>query len=114
MTVIRCMNWRFLNIAENHFKVILSNELILDYADGRFRMHFISQDKTSVSAGRSMRYVEVDEVKDLKILADRSSVEVFVNDGEYVFSTRYYPKIINYWQKLWKHRLDCQKLCNEI
>ncbi len=37
-----------------------------------------------------MRYVEVDEVKDLKILADRSSVEVFVNDGEYVFSTRYY------------------------
>ena len=81
-----------LNIAENHFKVILSNELILDYEDGRFRMHFISQDKTSVSAGRSMRYVEVDEVKDLKILADRSSVEVFVNDGEYVFSTRYYPE----------------------
>lgn len=80
------------NIAENHFKVILSNELILDYADGRFRMHFISQDKISVSAGRSMRYVEVDEVKDLKILADRSSVEVFVNDGEYVFSTRYYPE----------------------
>lgn len=81
-----------LNIAENHFKVILSNELILDYADGRFRMYFISQDKTSLSAGRSMRYVEVDEVKDLKILADRSSVEVFVNDGEYVFSTRYYPE----------------------
>ena len=81
-----------LNIAENHFKVILSNELILDYADGRFRMHFISQDKTSVSAGRSMRYVEVDEVKNLKILTDKSSVEVFVNDGEYVFSTRYYPE----------------------
>ena len=39
-----------------------------------------------------MRYVEVDEVKDLKILADRSSVEVFVNDGEYVFSTRYYAE----------------------
>ena len=81
-----------LNIAENHFKVILSNELILDYADGRFRMHFISQSKASVSAGRSMRYVEVDEVKNLKILADKSSVEVFVNDGEYVFSTRYYPE----------------------
>lgn len=52
----------------------------------------ISQDKTSVSAGRSMRYVEVDEVKNLKVLADRSSIEVFVNDGEYVFSTRYYPE----------------------
>ena len=52
----------------------------------------ISQDKTFVSAGRSMRYVEVDEVKNLKVLADRSSIEVFVNDGEYVFSTRYYPE----------------------
>lgn len=80
------------DITENHFKVILSDELILDYADGRFRMHFTSQNKTSVSAGRSMRYVEVDEVKNLKILADKSSVEVFINDGEYVFSTRYYPK----------------------
>ncbi len=80
------------DITENHFKVILSDELILDYADGRFRMYFTSQDKTSVSAGRSMRYVEVDEVKNLKILADKSSVEVFINDGEYVFSTRYYPK----------------------
>ena len=39
-----------------------------------------------------MRYVEVDEVKNLKVLADRSSIEVFVNDGEYVFSTRYYPE----------------------
>ncbi len=36
-----------------------------------------------------MRYVEVEEVENLKILADTSSVEVFVNDGEYVFSTRY-------------------------
>ena len=32
-----------------------------------------------------MRYVEVEEVENLKILADTSSVEVFVNDGEYVF-----------------------------
>ena len=77
-------------------------------------MHFTDQDKTSVSSGRSMRYVEVEEVENLKILADTSSVEVFVNDGEYVFSTRYYPEVINYRQKLWEHRLRCQKLCNEI
>ena len=80
------------DITKNRFKVILSEKLILDYADGKFRMHFTDQDKTSVSSGRSMRYVEVEEVKNLKILADTSSVEVFVNDGEYVFSTRYYPE----------------------
>lgn len=78
-------------ITENQFKVVLSDELILDYEEGKFQMHFTSQDKTSVSAGRSKRYVEVKDVENLKILADTSSVEVFVNDGEYVFSTRYYP-----------------------
>lgn len=78
-------------IRENQFKVVLSDELVLDYKEGKFQMHFTSQDKTSVSAGRSKRYVEVKEVENLKILADTSSVEVFVNDGEYVFSTRYYP-----------------------
>ena len=36
-----------------------------------------------------MRYVEVDEVKDLKILADRSSVEVFVRN----YVTKYEFKI---------------------
>ena len=102
------------DITKNRFKVILSEKLILDYADGKFRMHFTDQDKTSVSSGRSMRYVEVEEVENLKILADTSSVEVFVNDGEYVFSTRYIRKFINYRQKLWEHRLRCQKLCNEI
>ena len=81
------------DITKNRFKVILSEKLILDYADGKFQMRFTDQDKTSVSSGRSMRYVEVEEVENLKILADTSSVEVFVNDGEYVFSTRYYPEV---------------------
>ena len=51
------------DITKNRFKVILSEKLILDYADGKFRMHFTDQDKTSVSSGRSMRYVEVEEVE---------------------------------------------------
>ena len=54
------------NISGNQFKVILSDELILDYKDGKFQMHFTSREKTSLSAGRSLRYVEVEEVKNLK------------------------------------------------
>lgn len=102
------------DITKNRFKVILSEKLILDYADGKFRMHFTDQDKTSVSSGRSMRYVEVEEVENLKILADTSSVEVFVNDGNMYFRQDIIRKFINYRQKLWEHRLRCQKLCNEI
>ena len=56
------------NISGNQFKVILSDELILDYKDGKFQMHFTSREKTSLSAGRSLRYVEVEEVK--KILEE--------------------------------------------
>ena len=36
--------------------------------------------------------VTLDSVTDVEILVDHSSVEVFVNDGEAVFSTRFYPK----------------------
>lgn len=78
-------------IKENHFQAVLSDELILDYENGRFQMHFTTKSKTSVSAGRSLRYAEVGTLENVKILADTSSVEVFVNDGEFVFSTRYYP-----------------------
>ncbi len=80
-------------IKENHFQAVLSDELILDYENGRFQMHFTTKSKTSVSAGRSLRYAEVGTLENVKILADTSSVEVFVNDGEFVFSTRYYPEV---------------------
>ena len=80
------------DIQNNAFRAVLAEELILEYRDGRFEMHFTSQDKDSVSAGRSLRYVDVDHISDVEILVDKSSVEVFVNDGEYVFSTRFYPQ----------------------
>lgn len=79
-------------ITDNQFEIVLSEELVLDYAGGRFRMYFKNQDKASVSAGRNLRYAEIEEVHNITILTDISSVEVFVNDGEYVFSTRYYPE----------------------
>ena len=79
-------------IKENQFCIKLAEELVLDYADGRFQMRFTDTSKDAVSAGRGIRYVDVDQVENIKVLADVSSVEVFVNDGEYVFSTRYYPE----------------------
>ena len=39
-----------------------------------------------------MRYVDVDKISNVEILVDKSSVEVFVNNGEYVFTTRFYPQ----------------------
>lgn len=79
-------------IQNNQFCIALAEELLLEYTDGRFRMRFTDNRKTCVSAGRDCRYVETDEVTNIRVIADVSSVEVFVNDGEYVFSTRYYPE----------------------
>ena len=79
-------------IRENRFHAQLAGGLQLDWHDGRFEMYFENRDKNSPSAGRSVRYAEADRLEDVRILADISSVEVFVNDGEYVFSTRYYPE----------------------
>ena len=80
------------NIYGNYFRAVLGEELLLEYRNGRFEMRFTSQDKASVSAGRGLRYVKLERVEDIRILTDVSSAEVFINGGEYVFSTRYYPQ----------------------
>lgn len=80
------------NIKNNEFCAVLAGELVLEYKDGRFEMCFTDNGKSAVSAGRSKRYVQLDTLTDVLILADVSSVEVFLNGGEYVFSTRYYPE----------------------
>ena len=80
------------NIRENHFRLVLAEELILEYREGRFEMRFTDQSHTSVSAGRRLRYVEMESVENVRILTDVSSVEVFINDGQYTFTTRYYPE----------------------
>ena len=78
-------------IRKNHFRAVLAEELILEYREGRFEMRFTDQNRNSVSAGRGLRYAEMGNVENVRILTDVSSVEVFINDGQYVFTTRYYP-----------------------
>ena len=79
-------------ICNNRFQAVLGEELVLEYRDGQFEMWFKKQEKTGVSAGRGRRWVDMERLENVKILADISSAEVFLNDGEYVFSTRYYPE----------------------
>lgn len=41
--------------------------------------------------GRDQRSVKIESLKELTIFCDTSSLEIFVNDGEEVFTTRFYP-----------------------
>jgi len=41
--------------------------------------------------GRTVRNAEIDNVRNIRVIADMSSIEVYINDGETVMSTRIYP-----------------------
>ena len=80
------------DILDDQFHAALSENLIVRYENNRFEIKFINNRNNKVSCGRKCRSVEIDHLTDVRILADESSVEIFVNDGAYVFSTRYYPE----------------------
>ena len=80
------------DISDDQFHAVLAENLIVKYENNRFVIEFINSRNNKVSCGRKIRYVEMDHVTDVRILSDESSVEIFVNDGAYVFSTRYYPE----------------------
>ena len=61
--------------------VIICNgkELILDLTKG------------DIGSGRTVRKALTGKISDLRIIADRSSLEIFANGGRYVISSRFYP-----------------------
>lgn len=80
------------------FTATVDGELKLSFvpAEGelpsRFEMRFTDEGRASAGCGRTVRWEPVDEVCNVRIVGDVSSVEVFVNDGVLVFSTRIYPE----------------------
>ena len=80
------------DISDDQFHAVLAENLIVKYENNRFVIEFINSRNNKVSCGRKIRCAEMDHVTDVRILSDESSVEIFVNDGAYVFSTRYYPE----------------------
>ena len=80
-----------LTVESGDMKVALCGGLILRYreAEGIFWMEFKD---SRLGGGRDIRGRRMKELTKLRILVDVSSVEVFLNDGQDVFSTRFYPE----------------------
>ena len=68
-------------------EINLGDNLKFVYSDGMAEL----LPGNDAGAGRKVRKARIDYVKKVRILADVSAVEVYLNDGEMVFSTRYYP-----------------------
>ena len=66
----------------------LNDALVLSYSKGIFALKFIDED---TAAGRTQRSIRLKELSDLRIIVDGSTVEIYLNDGRAVFSTRWFP-----------------------
>ena len=65
------------------FEASIRESVLLKYEDGVFEM-------IMDSFGRSIRKLRLESLESVRILLDRSVVEVYINDGEYVMTTMYY------------------------
>lgn len=77
----------------------VSGSFVLHIAQGA-ELHYTQPDRRCVlrftdpvlSGGRTQREVLLDDAcRSLDVWGDASSLEIFLNQGEAVFSTRYYP-----------------------
>ena len=55
------------------------NEIVLDLSQG------------DIGSGRTVRKVLTGKINDIRIIIDRSSIEIFAGGGAYVMSSRFYP-----------------------
>ena len=69
------------------FQISMGGQMVFKYEDGVAEIGFSG----IAGAGRTKRKAKVDELKNIRLLADTSAAEIYLNDGETVFSTRYYP-----------------------
>lgn len=80
-----------LTVENKNVRVTLAGGLVLRYdrEEGIFWMEFTDH---SLGAGRTVRGRKLENLTDMRVLVDVSCVEVFLNEGRDVFSTRFYPE----------------------
>ncbi len=69
------------------FKIYLRKDVTLFYKDG-----ILSLKMGKSGSGRDERLIKIDEITSLRIFSDRSSLEIFINDGAYVMTNRVYAQ----------------------
>lgn len=74
-------------------KIILEQGLVFSYEDGIATLEFACDSDSNHSLGckRNRRTSKIQGVEEVRVLADTSLLEIYLNHGEQVFTTRYYP-----------------------
>lgn len=69
-------------------EIQLSEDILLFWDNGIFTLQFLNDS----GCGRKERKAKIENLRNIRILKDVSMLEIYINDGEYVFTTRYFPK----------------------
>ncbi len=76
---------------EQDFGIRLASDLEFYYEDGTCVLAFLNES----GCGRTVRRAAVESLKNVHLYMDESILEIYVNEGEVVFTTRYYPSEAN-------------------
>ena len=79
----------------NEFEVEFREDCKLSFKNKLFKLELGKS-----GYGRDMRVVEIETIDSIKIFSDNSSLEIFLNNGEEVFTTRIYNDSIDTLLKL--------------
>lgn len=73
-----------------NIELLISDGLKIKYTEETsiFSIEF----KNEIGTGRTTRRAKLKKVDKIQIFVDKSCIEIFLNDGEKVFTTRFYPK----------------------
>ena len=73
---------------QDEFTVEFKDVLRLKKSGNEFSLEFTND---SAGCARTVRYAQLGRCEDIRIIADKASVEVYLNGGEKVLSSRMYP-----------------------
>lgn len=75
---------------QQDFKIQIRDDIILQYQN-----HILSLSLKESGYGRDIRSTILEQIQEITIFSDTSSLEIFINDGQVVFTTRVYSKTLH-------------------
>ena len=77
--------------SSNDFELLISEGGSIKYKENKFILEFLNDRGKQIGGGRIKRSAYLEKLENIRILIDTSAIEIFINEGEMVFTTRYYP-----------------------
>ncbi len=75
---------------EGPLELLLDDALVVCWDGAELALRFTDK---AVGCGRAERTAACDDLRNLRILVDSSAIEIFANDGELTFATRWFPRL---------------------